>query len=95
MSWIYIDDQYGDSATGEMPIYNPVTGWTQGATCTGCAFHPETELAFNGTWHDTTHHTNDVPRTVQFNFTGIFSYLQMAYDQLSGIFQELLWMSTA
>lgn len=72
MSFRYIDDEYGDLVTGEKPIYSPApVGWAQGANCPGCAFHPATQLAFNGTWHDTTHHTNDQPRTVQFNFTGI------------------------
>ncbi|KAE9394632.1 hypothetical protein BT96DRAFT_182396 [Gymnopus androsaceus JB14] len=67
----YIDDQNGDSATGEVPVFGPDSGWTQGSTCTGCAFHPDVEQAFQGTWQDATHHTTDVdPRTVQFNFTG-------------------------
>ncbi|KAE9398039.1 hypothetical protein BT96DRAFT_995222 [Gymnopus androsaceus JB14] len=67
----YIDDQYGDLVTGEVPVYSPQGSWTQGAECTGCGFHPASDQAFNNTWHDTTtHHTYDFPRTVQFNFTG-------------------------
>ncbi|KAE9394639.1 hypothetical protein BT96DRAFT_886419 [Gymnopus androsaceus JB14] len=58
----YIDDQNGDSATGEVPALGPYGGWAQGSMCSGCAFDPD---------HDTTHDTTDSPRTVQFNFTGI------------------------
>ncbi|KAE9385627.1 hypothetical protein BT96DRAFT_840491, partial [Gymnopus androsaceus JB14] len=73
-----IDDQNGDSATGEVPVFGPDSGWTQGSTCTGCAFHPDVEQAFQGTWQDTTHHTTDVdPRTVQFNFTGVCTSLDV------------------
>ncbi|KAF5390135.1 hypothetical protein D9757_003782 [Collybiopsis confluens] len=67
----YIDDQLGDLITGAQPIYSPVTSWTQGATCSGCGFHPDPKLAFNHTWHDTTHHTTDPVPTVSFSFAGI------------------------
>ncbi|KAJ3747856.1 hypothetical protein DFH05DRAFT_1393509 [Lentinula detonsa] len=66
----FIDDQFGDLVTGTLPNYSPATGWTQGATCTGCGFHPNASQAFNQTWHDTTHHTTDETRSVQFGFTG-------------------------
>jgi hypothetical protein len=66
----YIDDELGDLITGELPVYSPGNGWIQGATCTGCGFHPDVQEAFNHTWHDTTHHTTDPTRSVQFNFTG-------------------------
>ncbi|KAJ3913279.1 hypothetical protein F5877DRAFT_52646 [Lentinula edodes] len=66
----YIDDQFGDLVTGTLPTYNPVNGWTQGADCTGCGFHPDAQRAFNQSWYDTTHHTTDETRSVQFSFTG-------------------------
>ncbi|KAJ3770181.1 hypothetical protein FB446DRAFT_647406, partial [Lentinula raphanica] len=66
----FIDDQLGDSVTGAMPNYSPANSWVQGNTCTGCGFHPNSTQAFNQTWHDTTHHTTDQTRSVQFGFTG-------------------------
>ncbi|KAJ4468752.1 hypothetical protein J3R30DRAFT_3553808 [Lentinula aciculospora] len=66
----FIDDQFGDLVTQVLPNYSPVNGWTQGANCTGCGFHPNIQQAFNQTWHDTTHHTTDQTKSVQFGFTG-------------------------
>ncbi|KIK70115.1 hypothetical protein GYMLUDRAFT_53221 [Collybiopsis luxurians FD-317 M1] len=66
----YIDDEKGDSVTGALPVYSPANAWTQGATCSGCGFHPDPQQAFDGTWHDTTHHTTDPVRTVQLSFNG-------------------------
>lgn len=50
-----IDDEYGDPITGIMPVYNPPDAWAQGAKCPGCGAQPSPNLAFNGTWHDSTY----------------------------------------
>jgi hypothetical protein len=68
---ITIDDEAGDSISGFLPGYSPVNGWTQGASCTGCAAQPDPIRAFNGTWHDATHHPGDASdRVVSLQFTG-------------------------
>ncbi|EPS98614.1 hypothetical protein FOMPIDRAFT_1104985, partial [Fomitopsis schrenkii] len=49
-----IDDVYGDSATGDLPIYGPSL-WNIGPPCAGCQLVPDTDKLFMGTWHDNTH----------------------------------------
>ncbi|KAF9266981.1 hypothetical protein L218DRAFT_1074814 [Marasmius fiardii PR-910] len=70
-----IDDALGDSADpNAKPIYLPKGQWTpRPGNCVGCNINPKNpELAFKGTWHDTTHFaTDDHNSTVQFSFTGI------------------------
>ena len=52
---VTIDDQFGDEATGRLVEYSPAgDAWAQGSTCTTCALEPAPQLAFNGTWHDST-----------------------------------------
>ncbi|KAF9266983.1 hypothetical protein L218DRAFT_857456 [Marasmius fiardii PR-910] len=68
----YIDDEMGDPSTGLKPKYTPSDQWGVGNACTDCNIHPSAQLAYNGTWHDTTHLTTDPePRSVQLTFTGI------------------------
>ncbi|KAF9266984.1 hypothetical protein L218DRAFT_956072 [Marasmius fiardii PR-910] len=68
----YIDDETGDPLTGLKPNYTPSNQWSLGSVCTGCNIHPNVSLAYNGTWHDTTHFARDsVGRSVQLTFTGI------------------------
>ena len=52
---VYIDDQTGDSATGVLPTYAPLSAWNQGAGCLSCAADPNTSQAHGGTWHDATY----------------------------------------
>jgi hypothetical protein len=42
-----IDDQFGDSVTGAVPIYSPGNVWTQGNVCTGCVAQPDYEQTFD------------------------------------------------
>ncbi|KAI0673888.1 hypothetical protein C8Q78DRAFT_1019675 [Trametes maxima] len=51
--------------------YSPANQWSQGATCSGCAIHPEAQNAFKGTWHDTTYHPDGGGlRSFSFTFNG-------------------------
>lgn len=64
-----IDDEQGDSEIQ----FSPTDGWSQGSTCPGCratmgGVSPKS--AFNGTWHDSTHHPGDGGRTVTLSFSG-------------------------
>ncbi|KAI0659553.1 hypothetical protein C8Q70DRAFT_1053906 [Cubamyces menziesii] len=73
-----IDDQYGDSVTGALPLFFPTTGvWNIGQTCTGCAIHAGNPIdpahVFDGTWHDTSGGGPD--RIVQVSFTGHAVYV--------------------
>ena len=53
-----IDDFYGDSVTGALPVYSPSDGWTSGNTCVGCRFNSsiaDVNKTFDKTWHDATY----------------------------------------
>ncbi|KAJ6546794.1 hypothetical protein B0H19DRAFT_242101 [Mycena capillaripes] len=66
-----IDDQFGDSVTGALPSYSPLSTWNQGANCGGCTLHPDPAPAFNHTWHDNSQPPGDAQAvSVSFDFTG-------------------------
>lgn len=66
-----IDDHYGDSMTGLLPVY--VGGWNYGPNCSQCLVRPEPADTFMASWHDTTTSpANDIV-TVTLNFTGVYS----------------------
>ena len=67
---VTVDDELGDSETGQLPTYSPQDIWDQGATCTGCTAKLNKSLTFDGTWHDTTYTPGGEPRTIEINFTG-------------------------
>ncbi|KAH9914657.1 uncharacterized protein BXZ73DRAFT_21365, partial [Epithele typhae] len=72
-----IDDQKGDSSTGAVPVYTPGDAWADGQTCTGCALtsHIIKASVFDGTWHDSTYHPGDPPRTISASFNGSAVYV--------------------
>lgn len=64
-----IDDHYGDSVTGVVPIY--ASSWNYGPSCPGCRVQPNPELVFDQSWHDATAHPGQSePQTVTLTFTG-------------------------
>ncbi|KZT06159.1 uncharacterized protein LAESUDRAFT_200320 [Laetiporus sulphureus 93-53] len=69
-----IDDEYGDSVTGLIPLYQG--NWNYGPRCSECCIHPDTLLVFDRTWHDTTTQTTDPVAnfTLTFNGTAIWVY---------------------
>jgi len=70
-----IDDQYGDSSTGNQPSYS--SNWNFGPECSICALHPSVSDAFAGTWHDTTSNATDPTQpyvTLDFTGTDIWVY---------------------
>ncbi|TFK94217.1 hypothetical protein K466DRAFT_571976 [Polyporus arcularius HHB13444] len=73
---VIIDDTYGDSATGALPVYSPSGNWTQGSPCTfdpsECPLvNPDPSKVLNGTWHDSVGTRDDAPpRTVDLAFEG-------------------------
>lgn len=76
-----IDDEYGDEVTGLVPGYSPAAAWKQGSTCTSCYIHADTNQAYRGTWHDSTHTPGDAePRIISlsFNGTAIYAYCILA-----------------
>jgi hypothetical protein len=65
-----IDDTFGDSVTGQTPVYLPTTPWA-GPSCTTCAIVPNKSLAFDGTWTAATYNPNLFNNmNITFSFTG-------------------------
>lgn len=44
-----IDDQFGDEATEEKPVFSPASAWAT-QTCAGCAIKPDTTQMHDGTF---------------------------------------------
>lgn len=76
---VTIDDTYGDLITHEKAAYTPSDGWAPGP-CDGCHAQPNPNLTFGGTWHDATHHPEDLDtKAINLTFKGlhiIFSLLE-------------------
>ncbi|KAI0760675.1 hypothetical protein C8Q74DRAFT_1441246 [Fomes fomentarius] len=83
-----IDNRYGDSVTGQLPLFMP-DPWSEGDQCPGCHAQPDPKQCHNGTWSDTTHHDGlDDGRNVTVQFTGTAVY---AYHILS---PPIIWTDT-
>ena len=68
---VTVDDTNGDEISGVLPLYLPTGDWALGQQCKGCSAQPNVSLAFDGTWHDTTHSEGHVDqRTVTVRFGG-------------------------
>lgn len=63
-----IDSRYGDSETGEMPVYVP-SRWTD-ENCPDCMLKPDKSQAFRGTWAETTYVPATGPVSITFRFIG-------------------------
>ncbi|KAI0652612.1 hypothetical protein C8Q79DRAFT_938586 [Trametes meyenii] len=73
-----IDDAWGDSITGASPVYFPDGGFAQGSVCRTCNISPklvDISKVFDGTWHDTTHHSGDATQVITATFTGTAVYV--------------------
>ena len=70
-TYVTIDDTYGDSTTGVLPIYS--LDWNVGQDCPACAIIPDASQAFMGSWHDTTSNNpvDSVPHRVNLTFKGV------------------------
>jgi hypothetical protein len=70
----YIDDQFGDSVTGALPVYLPVDQWSYGPTCSACYLEKYASLdtgdVFRGSWHETTLNPGSPQTTLSLSFTG-------------------------
>ena len=79
---ITIDDQYGDSVTGFIPVFLPNDGtWHVGSpseNCSNCKITPTTldiSQIHDHTWHDATHTPGLTPAQIIVNFTGTAVYV--------------------
>ena len=70
---VTIDDEYGDSLTGELPLYSGA--WKYGPDCSGCFLQPSPADAFMSGWHDTTTSTQYAQQNVTLTFHGTFDSL--------------------
>ncbi|KAJ7221603.1 hypothetical protein GGX14DRAFT_670431 [Mycena pura] len=65
-----IDDQFGDSVSGVLPVYTPLSVWNLGTSCPDCEVHPDPALAFNHTWHDSSQFPGGAPVSLTLQFVG-------------------------
>ncbi|KIY70438.1 hypothetical protein CYLTODRAFT_347729 [Cylindrobasidium torrendii FP15055 ss-10] len=83
---ITIDDTYGDSETGAVPIYSPVNAW-DGADCMKCAIQPDASKAHDGSWYAATYNKGMESLNISFSFEGtaLYVYFILANDEGVGI----------
>ncbi|KAF9037905.1 hypothetical protein BDP27DRAFT_1435522 [Rhodocollybia butyracea] len=71
-----IDDTFGDSVTGQRPVFLPTSpGVWANQDCTGCAIQPPTTKAFDGTYTASTYNSMLGSISIAFNFTGTAVYV--------------------
>jgi hypothetical protein len=90
----YIDDKYGDSVTGDLPVYaSGGGGWSYGPECSGCFVEAyvgiDTSKAYMGSWEDLTQHTTDAEQaTITIEFTGEHSTFSRLYVILMALCRD-------
>ncbi|KAF9065715.1 hypothetical protein BDP27DRAFT_1154044, partial [Rhodocollybia butyracea] len=72
-----IDDGFGDSVTGQKPVFLPTTpGIWANQDCTGCSIQPPTSDAFDGTYTAATYHPTTISNiSITFDFIGTALYI--------------------
>ncbi|KAF9497091.1 hypothetical protein BDN71DRAFT_634899 [Pleurotus eryngii] len=71
---VTIDDKYGDESTSVVPTYLPSHAWSSGPR-NDLNAKPNVSMAYNGTWHDSTHWINNTEVIANFGFTGVSIYV--------------------
>ncbi|KAF9065708.1 hypothetical protein BDP27DRAFT_1228605 [Rhodocollybia butyracea] len=69
-----IDDTFGDSVTGQKPVFLPTTAWAN-QNCTGCSIQPPISDAFDGTYTAATYHPTMSSISITFDFIGTAVYI--------------------
>ncbi|KAI0367530.1 hypothetical protein BV20DRAFT_981334 [Pilatotrama ljubarskyi] len=78
---ITIDDTLGDESNGNPIVYIPATMWSVGQNCSACTARPDSKLAGDGTWHDSTYYGVDTtipasqPASAAVTFEGVAVYV--------------------
>ena len=65
-----IDDQFGDSVTGLLPVYSPAKGVWDNQTCIGCAIKADVTRAFMGTYSAATYNPGLTSMGISMQFSG-------------------------
>ena len=65
-----IDDQFGDSVTGILPVYSPAKGVWDNQTCVGCAIKADVTRAFMGTYSAATYNPGLTSMGITMQFSG-------------------------
>ncbi|EPT06108.1 hypothetical protein FOMPIDRAFT_1021181 [Fomitopsis schrenkii] len=69
-----IDDNYGNSVTGDKPTYS--NDWNYGPECPTCYIQPDKTKTYEQSWHDVTASLKDLSaRNVSFSFNGTAIYI--------------------
>ncbi|KAJ7923538.1 hypothetical protein B0H13DRAFT_1980154 [Mycena leptocephala] len=82
-----IDDTFGDSESGLLPIYTPAKNFSPNSNCTSCVLRPDPASAFKGTWHDGSQLSGGpaVSVTLSFNGTAITVFCILANTASEGL----------
>lgn len=70
---VTIDDEYGDSLTGALPVYEGA--WKFGPDCSNCLLRPSPADAYRSGWHDATTSAQYSQQSVTLSFNGIVGNL--------------------
>lgn len=72
---ITIDDEFGDTTTGNMPYYSPSGAWSQGSLCSSCLIELDPARTYSRTWQEATWNGKGEPYTIAINLTGVAVYV--------------------
>ncbi|KAJ2981000.1 hypothetical protein NUW54_g10930 [Trametes sanguinea] len=85
-----IDDQRGDSVTGQLPSKSPANKWAFGQLCPHCGIPAgsvvDPKKVFQGTWSDSTYHPGLPDHVINASFTGTAVYV---YNLIVNIVPEI------
>ncbi|KAF9532857.1 hypothetical protein CPB83DRAFT_903366 [Crepidotus variabilis] len=82
-----IDDGFGDSQTGDKPIFLPATKVWDDQSCSGCAIRPDISSAFKNTYTAATYNPGLGSMSIELSFEGlaVWVYFILANNEGDGI----------
>ncbi|KAI9060633.1 hypothetical protein FKP32DRAFT_1577745, partial [Trametes sanguinea] len=89
-----IDDQQGDSVTGQLPSKFPADKWANGQQCPSCGIRPgsvvDPKQTFRRTWSDSTYKPGQPDHVINVSFTGTAVYV---YNLIVNTIPEITTMT--
>ncbi|KAI0758221.1 hypothetical protein C8Q74DRAFT_1441786 [Fomes fomentarius] len=93
-----IDDEFGDSVTGDRPVYRPADQWHEHAQCPQCGvtMAADASKAFQQTWHDTSYEPNGLDPdgvSIEMSFTGTAIYIYSLVANAIPPTRTFMWLN--
>jgi hypothetical protein len=79
---ITVDDNVGNDS---VLSYEPSDHWSFGPACTQCVVKPDPQKVSDGTWHDTSAISQEVPANMTLKFTGMSRSQDIANSNADGV----------